>query len=261
MEQENTTVDTFQLYSQKSIAIATFLGGPIAAGILVRTNFINLGQDNAGKTALIIGIFATILVFVGIFSLPEEIIDKIPNSLIPFIYTGIIYLIIEKYQGLALDEHKTNDKPFYSAWKATGIGMLCGVILLIVIGGYVLLIPNNFDAEKYDKGITHFQKNEKNAIQLYSLLDNNSTPYKVISHLENVGVPAWKENLSILDDLDTIPNLPDQFKQQNDKLREYSKLGIEKFELIKKAIIEKTEIYDTQIEILNNKIEKILESL
>jgi hypothetical protein len=126
-----------KLYSQRVISIATFFGGPLSAGILVRQDFINLGKDDYGNYSLIIGIVSTILIFLGIFSLPEHIIDKIPNVLIPAIYTGIIYFIIEKLQGSELAIHKNNNGEFYSGWKAAGIGAICMIILMTGIFGYV----------------------------------------------------------------------------------------------------------------------------
>ena len=89
--------EKFKLYSQNAIALATYLGGPLAAGILIRKNSLNLGREKEGSIALIVGVFTTILLFWGIFQIPDLIIDKIPNSLIPAIYTGIIYLIVEKH--------------------------------------------------------------------------------------------------------------------------------------------------------------------
>ena len=163
MNQETNQEKTFHLYSQRVISIATYFGGPLAAGILARQNFINLGKEQLGKNALIIGILSTILLFVGIFSVPDHIMDKIPNAVIPLVYTGIIYLILEKFQGSELKEHKENNRPFYSAWKATGIGAVCMLILLGGIFGYAFLSPDDFDTKKYDNGIAKFNKNEEKA--------------------------------------------------------------------------------------------------
>ena len=93
MIQEINKKETVELYSQRAISIATYFGGPLAAGILARQNFINIGKDQLGKNALIVSIISTVLLFAGIFSVSEEIMDKVPNALIPLIYTGIIYLI------------------------------------------------------------------------------------------------------------------------------------------------------------------------
>ena len=98
--------ETKKLFSQRAIAIATYFGGPAAAGYLVKKNYESHDQSEKGKKAFIIGIISTLLIFAGIFSIPEHIIDKIPNAVIPAIYTGIIYLIVEKIQGQWLKEHK-----------------------------------------------------------------------------------------------------------------------------------------------------------
>jgi hypothetical protein len=248
-----------KLYSQRAISIATFFGGPIAAGFLARQNFINLGKEDYGKYSLIIGIVSTLLVFAGIFSLPEHILDKIPNILIPTIYTGIIYLIIEKFQGRELSEHKNNNGEFYSAWKAAGVGAICMVILLIGIFSYVytttgIIFPNGKFDEQYDNSIAQFNKNEEKALILFSLLENES-PEKSINFIDSTGIPTWEENIRILDELDKIKGLYKPLKKQDQILRNYCNLRIESFKLIRKAIQEGTNAYDHQIESIHQKID------
>ncbi len=248
-----------KLYSKRAISIATFFGGPLAAGILARQNFINLGKNDYGKYSLVVGIVSTILIYFGIFSLPEQIIDKIPNVLIPAIYTGIIYLIIEKLQGNELADHKNNNGEFYSAWKAAGIGAICMTILLTGIFGYVysktgaIFPTGKFDVQ-YDNGIAEFNKNEQKALALFTMLESDSSS-KSIEFIDNIGIPTWKENLLILDDLDKIDGLYPQLKKQNEILRTYCNLRIEAFKLIRKALEENTNAYDRQIETINKKID------
>lgn len=260
MNQKTKQEETFHLYSQRAIYVATFFGGPLAADILARQNFKNLGKEQFGKNALIIGILSTIFLFVGIFSVPEDIMDKVPNALIPMVYTGIIYLLLEKYQGSELKEHEENKRPFYSAWKATGIGAICTLILFGGIFGYAFLSPDDFDTKKYDNEIAEFNKNEEEALQLFSIIESSSSD-KIVSYIDNIGLPAWNKNLVILDDLDKIEGLTDQYKKQNESLRQYSKLRIEVFELIKKAVLENSNNYDDKIEQLNGKIEEVLSKL
>ena len=258
--QEVNQKETVELYSQRAISIATYVGEPLAAGILARQNFINLGKEQLGKNALIIGIISTVLLFAVIFSVPEEIITKVPKALIPLIYTGLIYLIIEKYQGTELKAHKENKKPFYSAWKATGIGVVCMLILLGGIFGYAFLSPDDFDAKTFNNGIAEFKRNEEKALQLFSIIEYSSSD-KVINHIDIVGIPAWEQNLKLLNELDNIEGLYDQFKKQNEILRQYSNLRIETFELIKKTVLENTDKYDERIGELNQQIEEILKKM
>jgi hypothetical protein len=248
------------LYSQGAIGIATYLGGPLAAGILARQNFINLGNEAAAKKSLFIGIISTVFLFGGIFSIPEEILDQIPNALIPFVYTAIIYIVIEKFQGAALKAHKGNGGIFYSVWKAVGIGAICMLVLLAGIVGFAFMAPEDFDTKKYDAGMEVFKKNEENALLLFAKIETSSTE-ELLDYLDKTSLPAWKENLLLLDDLDKIEGLYEEFKKQNDVLRDYSELQVEKFGLIRKAIDEDTNAYDEEIEDLNLEIDEVLDDL
>ena len=97
-EQINDTKD-IKFYSQTAIGIATYLGGPLAAGYLIRENYKSLDDLENGNKAFIIGILSTILLFTGIFSIPETILEKVPNVALPAVYTLIIYFIVEKIHG------------------------------------------------------------------------------------------------------------------------------------------------------------------
>lgn len=133
MDQYFPPAAKFSLYSQRAILVATFFGGPMAAGILARQNFINLGDEKRGNQAFYIGIIATVLVFGLLFSLPQEWIEKIPRLAIPTVYMGIIYFLIQKFQGNELEHHKENQAPFYSLWKAFGIGLLCLLAMFVAL--------------------------------------------------------------------------------------------------------------------------------
>ncbi|MDR3094285.1 MAG: hypothetical protein LBU62_06575 [Bacteroidales bacterium] len=255
LEQE-MQVDAFQLYSQRAIGVATFLGGPLAAGILARHNFIRLGQPQWGKYALIIGIISTVLVFAGVCSLPEEMLDKIPKILIPSIYTLIIGYIVKIYQGAALKAHKANNRPFCSVWKAAGVGILCTAIYLAIVLGAACLAPS-VEMDVYDAGIEKIFNNEDKAMQIYSFPEEDSI--QVISHIDSVAMPAWNENLTILAHLDKIEGLPEVCKKQNELLLQYTKLRIVSFQLIRKAVAENSSEYNAQMDTVNFQLDEIVE--
>lgn len=160
-----------KLYSQKAIGIATFFGGPMAAGYLVKKNYQSLGQESHAKKAFLIGIVSTLLLFAGIFSIPESIIDKIPNAVIPAIYTGIIYLIVEKIQGQNLKEHLEDGREFYSAWRAAGIGAISMTIIFFVIATTAFIaadlskIEPNSDTVRHDVDLDSFFDNKETAVK------------------------------------------------------------------------------------------------
>lgn len=85
-EKENNTKD-LKFYSQSAISMATFIGGPLVAGYLIRENYLALNKPDEAKYTLIIGIIATLVLFGGVFMIPSDFIDKMPRQLIPIIYT------------------------------------------------------------------------------------------------------------------------------------------------------------------------------
>ncbi len=255
--------ETKKLFSQRSIAIATFFGGPAAAGYLVKKNYESYNQDDKGKKALIIGIISTLLIFAGIFLMPENIIDKIPNALIPAIYTGIIYLIVEKIQGQWLKEHQESGGDFYSGWKATGIGAIFMVILFVLIMGIAFiegdLSQPDFDTATYDKEVARFVENENTSLEVFNVI-TTAEPQYLIKEFSR-GIVLWKENKQIVYEINSIENLPTEFVEQNKKLLKYCDLRIQHYEIIVKALSEDTDKYVPEIDRIGLEINNILEEL
>ena len=257
--------ETKKFYSQKAISIATYFGGPLAAGYLIKKNFEVLNQPDNGQKSLIIGIISTLLLFAGIFSIPEPIIDKIPQPVIPLIYTGIIYLIVEKLQGKKLQEHKDSGGDFHSGWKAAGVGAIAMIILFgfMMIAGFIagdLSTKNvDFDYVAYDKEVAKFVDNENKAISVFNVVETAKPDYLIKEFSK--GLVLWKENKEIVQKLSTIENLPIELQEQNVKLSKYCDLRIQHNEIIINAITEDTDRYVSEIERIGSEINKILEEL
>jgi len=258
-EQENLTKN-LKFYSQKAIGIATFIGGPLAAGYLIRENYLSLEKPNEAKKSLIIGIISTILLFTVIFMIPESIIDKVPNQILPAVYTGIIYLIVEKIHGTILNQHKKNGNEFYSGWKAAGIGFVSLMILLIGIFGCVYIAPESEEYQKYNTEMSKFTKNENETLVFYDHI-NVETASSLIQELENKTIPKWKENIKIIKESNNIENLPSELLTQNRILLQYSELRLKAFELFKKSISEDTDIYSQELEQIHKEIDEQLKKL
>ena len=253
--------EDLKFYSLKSISIATFFGGPIAAAILMRRNFLNLNEDKKALNSLFIGILSTILIFVGIFSLPETFLEKIPNSILPAIYTGIIYLIAERYQGQALKEHKENSGVFFSSWRATGIGMLFTLIMFMGIFGYLFATDTEyeFDANLFDIKTEQFIRNEEKAIAVFDKL-GYSNEEELLGEFRK-GKKLWEENHQITRELKEIDHLPPDLIDVVEKLQIYSSLRIEFYELFIKALSEQTDEYGLEIDRIAMKINQVLNEL
>jgi hypothetical protein len=256
---ENKT-EKIKLYSSKAISGATFLGGPLAAGYLIGENFKSINKPTEGRNSLLVGIISTILLFGGIFMIPENIIDKIPQQIIPLIYTGIIWAIVEWKQGDILKAHKENNNSFFSGWRAAGIGFISLIILGIGIFGYAFLSTDNELNEKYDKELAQFSKNENETLVFYDNL-NTGTNYSLLKELDEKTIPKWKENVRIINKTNQFENLPSELIEQNGILLKYSELRVQAFELFRKAIKEDTEKYSQQLELIHKQIDKELEKL
>jgi len=247
-----------KFYSKKAIGIATFIGGPLAAGYLIRENYLALNEPDEGKKSIIFGIISTIIIFSGAYMVPEHIIDKIPSQLLPFIYTAIIFWIVDKIHGDILNQHKEHNNEFFSSWRAAGVGLISITIILVGMFGFVYLTPDSTDI--YNKELIKFSTNEAETLVFYDHLDSNQT-YTLTQELDNIVLPKWKENIEIIKNTNQIENLPIELLKQNEILLEYSELRLEVFELFKKAIIEDTDKYYLEIEQIHLRIDEKLKKL
>jgi len=252
-----TIIEEPKFYSQKGIGIATFLGAPLAASILIRKNYQSLNEDKRGNIALAIGISSTILLFVGIFSIPESVIEKIPNQIIPLIYTGIIYLIVDRIQGNYLKEYEEKGHKFISNWKASGIGLISALIIFGPIISYAYLEASNPVYEVYNKKFEKFSQNEQASFEFYNHLETNSQ-FQLIQELNNITIPYWERNKKIIAELDTLEGINDELLNQNKILKEYCELRIQELRLFEKAIKEDTDKYASEIDKIHMQIESKL---
>lgn len=221
----------YKLYSAKAVAAATFLGGPLAVGILMRRNFLNLGKRTEAGRALWGAIAFSVVLFGGLFMLPENVVDRIPGSVICGLYTAIAFQLMQVYQGKALTQHERLGGILYSGWKTFGVGLgsLMGTLLLMV-AVMVTLEPGIFSYDSYNAGVERFNQQESKALELYSLLgEEKTTDEEVVTFLKQTGIPAWEECLKILDELDREKYLEDELKQSNKKLREYVNIRLETY--------------------------------
>ncbi len=125
-----------KVFTTKMIWSATYLGGPLAAGILMSKNYKVFGKNKEAGISVFLGIIFTIILFVGIFLVPEPIIDKIPMPVIPLVYSLIIVWVAKKLQGKELTEFLKNNGHKASYWAAIGYSLISLVIILIPFAVY-----------------------------------------------------------------------------------------------------------------------------
>ncbi|WP_423127680.1 MARVEL domain-containing protein [Gaoshiqia sp. Z1-71] len=139
-----------QVFTNKAISIATFIGGPLAAGILISKNYKVFGREEAARNAVFVAFFSTFILFVGLFMVPEQLFDGLPHSMIPLIYTTIIAGLTEKLQGQKIKEFLANDGQKASNWEAAKYGFF-GFISIIA---FIVLMIYTLPTAGYEKSIT-----------------------------------------------------------------------------------------------------------
>ena len=127
------TVPKGKLYRDSSLWIATFFGGPLAAGYVIAENFKDLGETSKARNTWIFTIPITILVFIAAFNIPKTV--YFPNQIIPIISVVVSHLILTNLQGKQINRHINLGGELYSGWRALLVGIICLLLTLGVILG------------------------------------------------------------------------------------------------------------------------------
>jgi hypothetical protein len=199
-ELKENEIPTHKIYKDRAIWVGTFLGGPLAAGYLIAENFKAFNETKKAKTTWIIAIIATIVIFGGVFLIPENV--KIPNQIIPLIYTGIAFYCVQHYQGQKINEHINSGGAFFGWWRTIGIGIITllitvSVVMCIVFSSEAgqfydatkkygvmeneIAYNDNIQEKEVDRLAEAFEKTAffENSIKKYVYLKKDNTTYEV----------------------------------------------------------------------------------
>lgn len=132
-----------RLYTKWSVSWWTFLGGPLAWGYFLGKNFQALWNSEASRNSFAGWIIAMFAIVLFIIFTPEAIIEKIPNSVIPAIYTATVYWIMMQYQETQIQAHLKKGGERYTAWRTTGIWIISVIILFVILFWIVLILPES----------------------------------------------------------------------------------------------------------------------
>lgn len=254
-ENLTTAVPTdLKFYSQRAIALATFIGGPLAAGYLIRANYLKLNQSKKGLKALLISIAITIVLFAGVFMVPESIIDKLPSMVIPAVSTVISYYLVDNIQGDVLSKYKDQKEAFYSNWKAAGIGLLAVLILAVITFGSILLLSDDDSLAQYHSDVAVFSENEQQTLAIYDRLataDHDA----LVTELDTEVIPTWQENIALIQNASTNPKLPPELVSRNEALIDYAELRLQSFRILRRMLAEEEVSYLSEFQQVNKQIE------
>ena len=123
-----------KLYTEMQVFVASFLGSPLAGGILMARNASVVGAKREAHHYLFITAAATAALLVIGFLLPPM---KSANYLGPIIVAWLMRFWFRKAQGSIIAAHPEAARS--SWWVSLGIALLVGVCLLGLLIGFTLL--------------------------------------------------------------------------------------------------------------------------
>lgn len=167
-----------KFYSEKQIYASTFFGGPIPPGLLIYRNFKNQGEARRAITTLTITFVFTILLFYGVFLIPESISEKIPNVVFSSLYTIIVYLVYHNYFAKTINTKIAEKENKFSNWRVAGFTFLGLLINIVIIVGMGFISPM-FPGQKVTYGtIEHEIYFDEGDISITQLDDLAKTLYE-----------------------------------------------------------------------------------
>ena len=144
----------YKLYSVGHIALAAFLGSPIAGGLLIASNHRKLGNPSAAWGWAAFGVLLTGVLFAVGYMLPAGISG-----------TGVaaggvfaMYQVAKQTLGADIEEHEHQRGQMASGWAAAGIGLACLVVVFAVVFTAIFaLTPSDLgEAVKFGDNDIHY---------------------------------------------------------------------------------------------------------
>jgi hypothetical protein len=125
------TPPAYRLHDTASVALATFLGSPLAGTILMASNYRKLGQGGKGALALLVGAIASAgEIYIGLTS------TKTPSIATLLLFAATWFAAYE-LQGNAIKTHVAWGGKLASKWAAFGTAIVTVLILGGALVGYL----------------------------------------------------------------------------------------------------------------------------
>ena len=117
-----------QLYSVWAVVLATFLGSPLAGGVVMSINCRRLSEPNAARDILLWTAILTVgsLLLGGL--IPREM--RLVEAMLVGLQVFVMYFLAARLQGRAIALHLEQGGEIASYWSVVVIGIVCGIILL-----------------------------------------------------------------------------------------------------------------------------------
>ena len=130
-----------KLFTSKQTIASALFGGPVPPGILIYINYKRMGDTKAAILALIVTLFLTTLFFAGLFSLPDELFDKIPDIIFTALYSLVVMVFFNFFMEEKISALIEAGVEKASNWSVAGFTVIGVVLNLIIIVGLAVSQP------------------------------------------------------------------------------------------------------------------------
>ena len=143
------TPPAYRMYDVGAVALAAFLGSPLAGTVLIASNYRKLGKAGNGFLALLLGAAASVgEIYIGLTSTKSPAIATL-------VLFAITWFAAKELQGNAIKTHVAWGGQLFSKWRAVGVAVLT---TLVLGGGVVAYLYYTGQLQKY---ITQAEKQQK----------------------------------------------------------------------------------------------------
>ncbi len=126
-------------FSEKAIAVAMYIGGPLAVGLLLRQNYNMMEKQDKAKLSLFGGVFA-MLVFIG-FSLFWEIDDRLVSRILRIIPSILTYYLVIYLMGKQLKIHRKLGYKLRRWYETLGHSLFAMIVVILIVVGLAMFMP------------------------------------------------------------------------------------------------------------------------
>lgn len=138
-DQSVSAVAAKPLHSIGGIVLATFFGGPFGGSVAMALNYSRLKSPAAARLSWITGLVASTAYFFAITTIPDKILDSLPNLIFIIPQLIAVYLAANHFQSAQIVEHERAGGAIASGWRSCGVGLLSLPVSLAVFFGVVFL--------------------------------------------------------------------------------------------------------------------------
>ncbi|NVK04658.1 MAG: hypothetical protein HWD92_07535 [Flavobacteriia bacterium] len=246
------------LFDKRALMVGAVLGGCVAPAILLIINYQNSPRkENIKKALLLIGLL-NVLVFGSILAPVDSFPNRIPDAVFGLVILSAVYAIIVFFVSQDLQAHAQQGGTFYSAWGAAGIAIAASGV--VVGASYLYMSQLSFDTKTYDSAMNQFSINEQKSFEVYDLMERGQFIEASI-FVEDEAIPAWEANINLTDTVASIKDLPKNYIEYNNVLKEYCSLRLESLDVIDEYLTNPTEQTRWHVDLIHSEIDQILKRL